>query len=221
MAPWCGRVRRGRFEWDGVTYQLRRNANPHAIHGTVFDQAWQVEESSESECRIRGECGPEWPLGGWVRQTFRLDPGGLDLEMEVHAGDAAMPASAGWHPWWRRHLSVGGEVELDIELGDRWERDDEGIPTGKVVPAGPRPPEGWDDCFDRPESGRPPVIRWPGAAELTIESECDCVVVFDQPAHAVCVEPQTAPPDALNLGPASVLPGAPLVARMRWSWVLG
>ncbi len=131
-----------------------------------------------------------------------------------------MPVSCGWHPWWRRDLRVGGPLELHVELGARWERDRDGIPSGALVPAGDRPALGWDDCFT--ELGGPPVLCWPGAVEVTIESDCEHLVVFDQPATAICVEPQTAPPDAFNLGRAALVePGRPLVARSRWSWILG
>ena len=40
----------------------------------------------------------------------------------------------------------------------------------------------------------------------------------DQPEHTVCVEPQTGPPDALNLEPVVVTPDRPLTAAMTWSW---
>jgi galactose mutarotase-like enzyme len=38
------------------------------------------------------------------------------------------------------------------------------------------------------------------------------------PTDALCVEPQTAPPDALNHAPAIVEPGRPLSAEMTWTW---
>jgi aldose 1-epimerase len=45
-------------------------------------------------------------------------------------------------------------------------------------------------------------------------------VVYDEPAHATCVEPQSGPPDAFNLGRARDLePGASLSARFLWEWV--
>jgi aldose 1-epimerase len=62
------------------------------------------------------------------------------------------------------------------------------------------------------------MLTWPGALELVIASSCDHWVVYDEPADAVCVEPQTGPPDALNLGPAVVEPERPLVATMEWRW---
>jgi aldose 1-epimerase len=55
---------------------------------------------------------------------------------------------------------------------------------------------------------------------IDVDHTCPYVVVYDQQAHAVCVEPQTAPPDAAAVvGDACrVVPGAPLVARTAWRW---
>ena len=64
---------------------------------------------------------------------------------------------------------------------------------------------------------RPHVQHWPGALEVTLASTCAYAVVYD-PAHAVCVEPQSAPPDSLNWAPTVVEPGRPLVAEATISW---
>jgi aldose 1-epimerase len=131
--------------------------------------------------------------------------------------DAAvpMPASMGWHPWFVRRLpGLPGELELELDAGAMYLRDAAGITTAKRVsppPAGP-----WDDCFT--DLRRPPVLRWPGFLELTIESDCPAWVVYTEPEDALCVEPQTAPPDALNTGPTIVEPGRPLLAEMTWRW---
>ena len=205
MAPYAGRVRHGRFTFDGLTHQLPVNLPPHAIHGTVFTRPWPSG--------LVVTLGPDWPFAGEVEQRLDLQPDHLRLELRVHAGDAPMPASCGWHPWFRRRLDRGHDARLDLDAGAMWERDAEKIPTGALVAptAGP-----WDDCFTR--LGRPPRITWPGVLELTIESSCEHVVVFDEPDDALCVEPQTHPPDALNLGPAVVEPGRPLVAEAVFRW---
>src|SRR5437762_3160139 len=44
MAPFAGRVRVGRFDFDGHEYQLELNHPPHAIHGAVFTQPWSVSD---------------------------------------------------------------------------------------------------------------------------------------------------------------------------------
>ncbi|HWW53656.1 MAG TPA: hypothetical protein VNY84_07800 [Acidimicrobiales bacterium] len=218
MAPWAGRVRRGRFSFDGSAYQLERTMPPNAIHGTTWYSEWHAERDGEAACRLT--CDLEWPFGGRAVQLVELEANAINLTLEVEAGPAPMPAACGWHPWWRRDLTAGGTLELEFEAGKRWERGPDYLPTGDLVPVGERPLEGWDDCFT--EVGAPPVLRWPGAVEVTVESDCRHLVIYDRPSHALCVEPQTAPPDAFNNQTAArVEPGRPLVAHTRWSWVLG
>jgi aldose 1-epimerase len=211
MAPSAGRIRHGSFEFEGQKYQLPLNNPPHAIHGTARDHPWR----DDGEGVISASLDPPWPFGGRVVQRFALDRNALRMTMEVHA-DRPMPASCGWHPWWSRGAGGGEPLEVELQAGAMYQRDEEGIPTGELVPPGPHP---WDDCFTR--LGNPPaVLRWPGAITVTLDTSCSCVVVFDEPRHAICVEPQTGPPDAFNLEPAVVQPGEPLVATATWSWQL-
>jgi galactose mutarotase-like enzyme len=45
-------------------------------------------------------------------------------------------------------------------------------------------------------------------------------VVYTNPEHAVCVEPQSGPPDEFNLAPKIVEPGTPLVVEATFRWAL-
>ena len=92
-------------------------------------------------------------------------------------------------------------------------RGPDGLPTGELVPvpAGP-----WDDCFEGVTRAR---LSW-GELTLTVTASTQTWVVFDERAEAVCVEPQTAPPDAVRLGLAHWLePGEEhaLDVDFRWS----
>lgn len=220
MAPFAGRVRDGRFTFRGERHELPIEMPPHAIHGTVIDRSWQrLDERS-----IGTALGPDWPFAGRAIQRFELQEGRLDFTLEVHS-EEPMPVSMGWHPWFRRRLPAvdrtGGfdpgaltaPVELELDAGSMYVRDAAGITTLDRVAPVPGP---WDDCFT--DLRRPPVLRWPGFLELTIDSDCRDWVVYTVPAESLCVEPQTAPPDALNLDPAIVEPGRPLIARMTWIW---
>ena len=213
MAPWAGRTRDGRFRFDGVTHHLPVNQPPHAIHGTVRDRAWTVEDADAQHARLSCDLGVDWPFDGWAEQTITAFDDRLELTLSVHAASGPMPASLGWHPWFRRE-GANGPVKLDLKAGGMYQRDDTPIATRTIV----KPPKGpWDDCFV--ELARPPKLTWPGQLVLTVESSCPCVVVYDEPAEALCVEPQTAPPDALNCGDAAtVTPDNPLRATMRWHW---
>jgi galactose mutarotase-like enzyme len=181
---------------------------PHAIHGVVFDRPWDVAAGDT----IRVRLGEPWPFGGTVTQRFALEADALRVTLEL-AADEPMPAWMGWHPWFRRRIDRDGEVALLFEPGAMYERDAEGIPSGRLIAptAGP-----WDDCFTNLRAD--PRLRWPGGPEMTLSSTCDDWVVFNQRDDALCVEPQSAPPDAVNLDPVVVEPGEPLVVTMDWRW---
>ncbi|MDH3730511.1 MAG: aldose 1-epimerase [Acidimicrobiia bacterium] len=206
MAPFAGRVRRGKFAFGGVDHQLPINMAPHAIHGTVFDKPWRAD----SETEFSTDLGSRWPYAGHVRHEVVLRAKSLTMTLEVSSDGGRMPASGGWHPWFRRRLAVGEPLALDFEAEFMERRDDDDIPTGERVP----PPLGpWDDCFGGIK--RWPVLTWPGALELRIESSCDYLTVYSERDHAVCVEPQTAPPNSLLF---VVEPRRPLVATTTWNW---
>ncbi len=220
MVPYAGRVRNGWFEFGGRRRDLPMKLPPHAIHGTVLDRPWERLDDRT----ITTELGPDWPFGGRAVQWFDLGAGRFTSRLELHA-DEPMPASVGWHPWFRRRpgpASSGepmtgaepGELELEFDAGAMYRRDDDGITTGDLLV--PPPPGPWDDCFT--DVLRSPVLRWPGFLELTIESDCPDWVVYTVPTEALCVEPQTAPPNALNMGATIVEPGQPLIAEMTWTW---
>jgi aldose 1-epimerase len=216
MAPFAGRIRHGAFRFDGRDIGLPLNHPPHAIHGTVFVRSWSVLDDRT----IATDLGPDWPFAGRAVQRFDLTADGLEVRLTLEA-DERMPGAVGWHPWFRRRLvgtaaapaPASDPVELRLEAGRMFVRDEEGIPTGELVPPIPGP---WDDCFTGLRSA--PRLTWPGALELTIESSCDFWVVYDRPAHAVCVEPQSSPPDFVTIDPVVVEPGRPLTATMRWEW---
>jgi aldose 1-epimerase len=97
---------------------------------------------------------------------------------------------------------------LEFHPGFMCERDAAGIATLVRRPVAEGP---WDDCFGEVDGA--PAITWPGVLRLELESVCGCWVVFTEREHALCAEPQTAPPDALNHDPFVVEPGRPLVAE--------
>jgi aldose 1-epimerase len=211
MAPWAGRVRHGVFDFAGERRHLPLTMPPHAIHGTVLDVAW----TRTSDTRFEVDLVPPWPWAGRVVQEVTLTPEALSLRLEVSTADGPMPAECGWHPWWKRRLDRGEDVQVELAARAMYVRDSAGIPTGERIgpPAGP-----YDDCFT--DFDQPVMLRWPGALTLSMDTTCDHLVLYDQPRSAVCVEPQTGPPDALNLGAHVVEPGTPLVAEARWVWAI-
>lgn len=206
MVPWAGRIRRGRFTFDGSEHQLPINFEHHAIHGTAFARPWDVIDSSPSSALVR--CPLDWEFGGSAEQIIELSPSSLTCTLTARAGDRTMPVTIGWHPWFVKPRRV------DLAFERMYPRDDDYIPDGRTV--SPPPPPPWDDCFIAPL--RTPRL-WIDDLEVSISSDCDYWVVYDMPAHATCVEPQSGPPDAFNLGLATRLaPGQELRHTMTVAW---
>jgi aldose 1-epimerase len=214
MAPFAGRIRDGRFTFRGRTYQLETNLPPNAIHGTVFMRPWDVTTRRDDHAGLATELGPGWPFRGRVTQTVTLRSEGLEASLELEA-EEPMPAWLGWHPWFKREVA-GVMAELAFAADRMYERGQDGLPTGELVPPSPRP---WDDAF---VGVRTPIrLTWPGIVSLELTATADVWVVYDERPYAICLEPQTAPPNAVNLPNAEVSivePGQPLALFMSWRW---
>jgi galactose mutarotase-like enzyme len=213
MAPYAGRVYGGVLHHDGEEVTLPGpGMDGHVMHGLTADRAWtRLDQTS-----ARIDLDDRWPFGGWVEQRLLLTDDALTVTVTVHNEDRAMPAWLGFHPWFRRDLGTGEPVRITSDLGSMYEKDADGRLTGRTVAV---PPGAHDDAFVAPEL--PVRLEWPGALTLLLSSETDGtatqdVVVFDERPEAVCVEPQTAPPQADRLGRAQhVGPTKPLSLSMR------
>ena len=215
MVPFAGRIRGGRFRWAGRLHELVPNHAGHAMHGTLFDQRWTIERADSGYVRLRARLDPRWPFPGWAIHEIGLSPDRLDLRLEVHAAGAPFPATIGWHPWFRRRLATGGSLIVDLQAARWYPRGSDGLPLGGIEPPPAMGP--WDDCFTA--ITWPVTLTWPGALEATITSTCDDLVLYDHPRHAICVEPQSGPPDALNLDKARIVRSHdPLVIDAALAW---
>ena len=188
MVPWAGRIRRGRFTFNGSSYQLPINFEHHAIHGVGFTRPWMITARDDRSVGLRLDLpiDDSWPFGGLVDQHVGVDADGVTLQMRVTATQRAFPVSIGWHPWFRK------PQRLHFSPTAMYRRDDDWITVDERI-AVRNPP--WDDCFVNTE----PVGITIDGVELRLTSDCRTWVVYDMPDDATCIEPQTGPPDAFNI----------------------
>ncbi len=201
MAPWPGRLAGGRFEWRRSPIQLARTHGRHAIHGLTWNRPWTVEAAAADAASLAiGLPRDEWPMGGRVRQRVAVTPAGLRLEAEVEAYEP-MPAALGWHPWFLRR----GDPRLEVKA-ETYQLTARMVPTGESATVSSR-----TDLRDGPRLGRrrldlcylgaesPAVVTWPDL-ELTVAFDpSPAPLVVYTPRDTFCVEPLTAPPNALAL----------------------
>lgn len=185
MAPYAGRVRDATLHFAGDQYSLRQNMMPHAIHGTVFDRSWEVISSTPSTTVLETELGSEWPFKGIVQHRIEVSDNEIALQLTVSALQP-MPVQVGWHPWF---------VKPDyssLRFAAMLLRDSAGISTEERVP---QPSGPVDDCFIDPEK---PLTITIGSVRVMLTSDCSHWVLYDMPAHATCIEPQSGPPNCIN-----------------------
>ncbi|MDG2524267.1 aldose epimerase [Stenotrophomonas sp. HITSZ_GD] len=207
MVPWAGRIRNGRFPFAGDTWQLPPSLGAHAIHGVGFVRRWSVVAHGAQRVVLALELGEgaDWPFGGRVEQRIEVMPDRLRLDMQLVAGERAMPLPVlGWHPWF-----VKAE-RFDFAPRAYYPRDAEGIATLPLAP----PPGPKDDCY----LCDAPVALTREGHRLVLRSNGDHWVYYDETPHATCFEPQSGPPDAFNLRDAVLAPGASVSAWFEWEF---
>lgn len=220
MVPWAGRIRNGRFSWRGRTIELERDDAPHALHGVAYRRPWLLEEVAADRAVLTFDLDTAvvrdagWPFGGLVRHEIRLTADTLDLRLTLTATTQDLPATMGWHPWFRRRGVGPQQAVVQAEAVGAYERDGP-LPTGRIVASVPRP---WDDCLRL--QGTPAVV-WPGTGRVEVAMDTPVAVIFEQHPEGVCIEPQTGPPDAVNLpeGPPVVAAGERMGVRTTFRWV--
>jgi aldose 1-epimerase len=192
MAPWAGRVRDGLIkDKSGKVHQLPTNlAPPHAIHGFTLTHPWQ-----EIDDGVLAIDFPEPYHGARLEQRIELLDNALRWSLEYESGSCDLPFSLGFHPWFPREFDRGGSAEIEFSAGKMFERGPDYLPTGKLVTPSSGP---WDDAFT--EVRGTPTVSWEDAIQIQIDSDSPYWVVYDQDPEGICIEPQSAPPDAANLG---------------------
>ena len=192
MAPWAGRIRDGLItDGNRKTHQLPTAFDPpNAIHGFGLTESWR--EIGEGRALLEL---PAPYLGATVEQKIEILDNAMRWSLEYEPGDCDLPAWLGFHPWFPRELERGGSAEIEFNAEKMFVKDKEGLPNGEFTEPGRGP---WDDCFT--EVRGTPSIAWEDVVQISIESDAPYWVVYNEDSDGVCVEPQTAPPDAANLG---------------------
>lgn len=105
LAPWPGRIRDGRYTFDGDEHELPRNDKdgPNAIHGFLRSRAWEGErEGSTARFRTTVRAGdhPGYPFDVEVGVAYEAVPAGLVVALVArNVGAVPAPFGAGFHPY--------------------------------------------------------------------------------------------------------------------------
>lgn len=111
MVPWSNRIRDGRLEYGGRTWQLQRNGSDGtAIHGATRHAAWHVTDRGPEHVTLEIDTadlvGTNFPWHFRSRLTYRVTRNRLTVTTSVQNTDREpFPAGFGHHPYLQRTLA--------------------------------------------------------------------------------------------------------------------
>jgi aldose 1-epimerase len=232
LVPYANRVPHGRVDFRGVQASLRRNApgQLHPLHGDGWRGAWAIEAAEAAHAVLTfSPDATDWPWPYRARQTFRLDPQGLKVELSVtNVGDRPAPVGLGFHPYFPN----AGQARLTAQTDGVWMIDAEILP---VSWASGHPVADWrsgaplrtesliDHCFTGWDAeARIDLAPGGPAVRMTASPECRFLHVYSPPDQDLfCVEPVSHRPDALHAsdpeseGIRTLAPGESFAIWMR------
>ncbi len=206
LVPYSNRIGHGRFVWNGQKIQIAPNCapEPHAIHGTGWEDRWEIAEISLSSVTLSldHQADARWPWSFLARQTITLADGGMTILMEAqNTASEPTPLAFGHHPY----FDAQG-ARLNFRAERVWMNGDDMLPSEAIVPegsydfsqCGELAQRSVDNCYAGWDGKA--HIRWAGRPlSLTITSDMGAAVVYvPQGENYFCFEPVPHSNNALN-----------------------
>jgi aldose 1-epimerase len=232
LAPWANRLGARRYEVDGIVVDLDGldlHTDEHGlpIHGTMTARpGWEVLDLSRDSLAARFDFGAHpdllasFPFPHELRIEASVEATTLRIDTTlVPTGDHPVPISFGYHPYLRLPGEQREDVRLRLPERRHLELDDRQLPTGRThveeaedEAVGSRT---FDDLYELGDD------RWlalaGGGRRLVLElgDGYGHAQVFTPPAaETICLEPMTAPVNALVDGACALaMPGTSFTAR--------
>lgn len=236
LAPWANRLSTRRFRAAGVDVdldgvELHTDPGGLPIHGTVTaHHGWRLVRLDSGEgraamtARLDYGAWPElltaFPFPHTIEVEAAVDGSGLRLATALRpTGGQAVPVAFGWHPYLRLPAGPRRDWRLVLPARDHLQLDGRGIPTGvRTEEPAERAPVGeraFDDLYALGDDRALGLEAEGWQLAVRLEQGYPYAQVFVPPdAEFACLEPMTAPTDALASGTApQAEPGGSFTAR--------
>ena len=232
LAPWANRLGSRRYEVAGIVVDLDGldlTTDEHGlpIHGTMTAQpGWEVVAVSRHSLTARFDFGAHpdllasFPFPHELRIEAAVEATTLRVDTTlVPTGDRPVPVSFGYHPYLCLPGARREHVRLRLPERRHLELDDRQLPTGRAVveeaqdePVGTRT---FDDLFELVDDRQLALEGGGRRLALELGEGYGYAQVFTPPgAESICLEPMTAPVNALLDGTCALaMPGTSFTAR--------
>jgi galactose mutarotase-like enzyme len=188
------------------------------MHGALAAvPGWQVESmlAGEGEARLvarfdyaaREDLLAVFPYPHTIEQAITLEGERLTVATTLTAtGEAPVPIAFGWHPYLKLPGTPAEFWQLDLPVTDRIVTDERAIPTGEIedvpIVLGPMGNQTWDDGFRLAQDGmRFSLEDDRRKIEIDFEHGYAVAIIWrPEDGEFICIEPMTAPTNALVSG---------------------
>ncbi|KKJ00686.1 aldose epimerase family protein [Prochlorothrix hollandica] len=220
LFPICGNLPNDSYSLGGETYSLVQHGFARNLPWTVVGQ--KTDPLSLSVQLVSDEATRAvYPFDFTVTYTYVVQGNSLEIRQSYeNRSDRPLPMSAGFHPYFAVADGVKGQLQVDIPA-QQWQVKD----TGELLPFGGQFDFGLEeiDMALRSVTGSKATVVDPSRS-LTLTVEYDApfkTLVFwaVQGKDFYCLEPWTAPRNALNTGEdlTTVAPGQTFETWVRFT----
>ncbi len=141
LLPWPNRLRDGRYDVDGVTYQvpITEPARGTALHGLASWHRWPIVtvDAARAVLELHLPPSPGYPFDLVSRVTYALADDGLTVQATTtNVGPRPAPYGIGFHPWLSPGDAPLDECTLQLDAATRVTTDERLLPTGTEPAAG-------------------------------------------------------------------------------------
>jgi aldose 1-epimerase len=201
LIPYAGRIRNGRYTFEGTSFKLPISRDGHAIHGFAKDARWKLVSEKTGSVTLGSRLrSAGYPGVLDVRITYSVRPESFSTGCFVtNAGSRSCPFVAGFHPYFlaRSWRIVTTGRTYRYRLADKY------FPTGERRPfsfAEVDPGTSLDDCFKIAGAIR---FEAEGRTLVITRRRMPYLIVYNgkyAEGTSVAIEPYTGLDDAYNNG---------------------
>jgi len=219
LSPFPNRINEGRYHFNEVDYELKRNDKPHALHGLLWNRPLSIkhQKASEKSARLLLYASIEslhdgFPFSYQIELEYTLDAVQFSCATKItNTSDVEMPVGDGWHPYFTTGTNIN-TLKLTLPSSKRLEMN-QSIPTGKYLPNDLYPKISQiksaelDHCFEIDtadtivetrlidEEKNVTIVLWQRAEEKGYQF----IQIYTPPdRNSIAIEPMTCAPDAFN-----------------------
>ena len=183
MIPYAGRLREGRFEFEGRSIDYPLNALPerHSSHGDGFTRPWALTALERHRAVLELLPAAFAPIQYHCTQSIELAEDRLDVRFRIRNLEShRIPIGIGLHPYFaHRHTAT-----LRAHLPVQWHWDAELMPTYAAPNARSSEFERGVAAADLPIAAQ--YCGWDGQAQIEWPAERVQVRLLTRPALAAC-----------------------------------